>query len=181
MPLAQRWQQAGEVHERPILPAGSSLVVDETGPDVLVSLPAQTYNLKFVTAMLLLFGIVGVFAYSSAPSGARWFLHLFFTLAGLLFALALLAFSGRSRLRFSSRRVSFRQGLSLFSSSLEFGAIEELIPAMDGIDLVGDSGRVWIHWPETEADSEFLQALVAYELARRTRVVAADHAPRPLR
>jgi hypothetical protein len=39
---------------------------------------------------------------------------------------------------------------------------------VDGIDLIGDSGRVWIHWPETEADSDFLRAYVAYEIARRT-------------
>jgi hypothetical protein len=111
---------------------------------------------------------------ASAGSGVPWFIHLFFATAAVFFALALLAFSGRSRLTFTSRNVSFRQGLSPFSSSLTFGAIEELIPAMDGIDLVGDSGRVWIHWPETEADSEFLQARVAYEIARRTRAAAGE-------
>jgi hypothetical protein len=181
MPVAERWQRAGEVHERPTLPAGSSIVVDEVGPNVSVSLPAQIYNLKVVAGMMLFFGIMGVCAYSSVPGNARPFLNVFFAMVATMFISALLAFSGRSRLTFSAQHVTFRQGRSLFSKSLECRAIEELIPASDGIDLVGDSGCVWIHWPETEADSEFLRALVAYELARRTRVVAADGGPRALR
>jgi hypothetical protein len=172
-PLAERWQRAGEVHERPALPAGSRLVVDESGSDVLVSLPAQTYNRKWLALVMLAFFGMATLMYSTAGIGMRWLLHVFFAMATVFFALVLLASSGRSRLRFTSRKVSFRQGLSPLSSSLEFGATEELIPAWDGIDLVGDSGRVWIHWPETEADSAFLQARVAYEIARRTGVAAA--------
>jgi hypothetical protein len=172
MSLAERWRRSGQVYERPSLPAGSPLVVDEIGPNVLVSLPAETHNRKLLALLVLIFAAVGVVLYSSVDGGVRWFLHLFFAMAAVFFALALLAFSGHSRLTFTTRHVSFRQGLSLFSRALEFGAIEELIPAPDGIDLVGDSGAVWIHWPETEADSEFLQAHVAYEIARRTPVAA---------
>jgi hypothetical protein len=171
MPLAERWQRAGEAHERPSLPAGSRLVVDEIGPDVRVSLPAQTYNLKWLALLVLFFAGFGTVLYLSAgSSGVHWFVHVFFAASAVFFGVALLAFSGRSRLMFTSRHVSFRQGLSPFSNRLECGAIEELIPAEDGIDLVGDSGRVWIHWPETEADSEFLQAFVAYEIVRRSPV-----------
>ena len=39
--------------------------------------------------------------------------------------------------------------------------------------LVGDSGRLQIHRPETDADAEFLQACVEYEIARRTKAVVA--------
>jgi hypothetical protein len=45
--------------------------------------------------------------------------------------------------------------------------------------VVGDSGRLWIQRPETDADSEFLQALVEYEIARRTKPVVAHGAEVP--
>jgi hypothetical protein len=181
MPLAERWRRAGTVHERPSLPAGSRLVVDEIGPNVFVSLPAETSNFKWVALLAVLTGAMAVLFYSTAHGGIRWFLHLFFTTAAVFLAHGLLAFSGRSRVTFSARRVSFRQGWSLFSSSLEFRAIEELIPAGDGIYLVADSREVCIDQPETKADSEFLQAMVAYEVTRRTPVEAADHGPEALR
>ena len=162
--LAERWRRAGKAHERPSLPAGSQLVVDESGSDVLVSLPAQTYNRKWLALLALAFLAMGILMYSTADTGMRWFLHLFFAMAAVFFVLALPACSGRSRLKFTTRKVSFRPGVSLFSSSQEFDAIEELIPAWDGIDLVGDSGRAWIHWPETEADSHFYRPVSRMKL-----------------
>jgi hypothetical protein len=108
MPLAERWRRAGEVHERPSLPAESRLVVDEYGPDVQLSLPAETYNLKWLALFVVLFAAIGAVLYWNASGGSRWALHLFFGMATVFFALALLAFSGHSRLTFTSRQVSFR-------------------------------------------------------------------------
>jgi hypothetical protein len=134
----------------------------------LVSWPAETKNRKLVALLTVFITLLGVPLYWNAGSGPRVMLLIFYTIIVMFLALAFLAFSGRSRLTFTTRHVSFRQGRSLFSSSLEFAAIEEWIPEPGGIDLVGDSGRVWFHWPETKGDSEFLQARVAYEISRRT-------------
>jgi hypothetical protein len=77
-PLAERWRHAGEVHERPSLPADSALVVEEIGPNVVVSLPAQTYSLKWIALLASCFAAVGVQMYSTGPTGAApWFLHFF--------------------------------------------------------------------------------------------------------
>ena len=168
--VAERWRAAGEVHERPTLPLGSALSVEQKGSEVCLWVPAtELYSLTILAILMAVFAAMAVLFYqlTMERTGDRVFLVGFFGLCGLFLCLAALSKSGRSRVKFSDRRLSVRLGLMPFSFSMPLERIEEMIPANDSIVLVGDSMALSVDWPKSNADKEYLQAFVAYELGRR--------------
>lgn len=168
--VAERWRAAGIVHERPALPIGSALSVEQQGSEMYLWVPAtDSSSLKILAIVLAAFAVVAALFYplSMGSTGNRLLFFGFFGFSGLVLCLAGLSKSGRSRVRFSDQHLSIRLGLMPFSFSMPLERIEEMIPGSDSIVLVGDRKALSVGWPRSNADKAFLQAFVAYELGRR--------------
>ena len=87
----------------------------------------------------------------------------------LVVAFMSLAFVGQSRLVVTAEAVSFRQGSFPIRARMRVSEIEEMVVAADGITLIGDDNALWIHWGGSTRDSEFLDAVVPYQLLRLAR------------
>lgn len=176
--VAERWRLARRAKDRPSQPPGSRLVLDEAGADARLWLPAETHNLKVLALLVAVFAVIGAVSWFNVETtGQRVFFYLFFGGAGIFLTYGALAFSGKSLVTFTGKRVSFRQGRAPSSTSLKLEEIEEMIAADDGLYLVGDTGVVRIHWVGERAESEFIEAWVAYHLARRTPLAANQALP----
>jgi hypothetical protein len=172
--LVERWRIASTTHERPGLPPDTRLRVEEHDRDVVLSTPAETWQLKYAALLTAAFAAFGTLFYrGSSTGGARIVLLGVLGVAGAAVMAAALQSSGRAKIVFSGNRVRVRLGWWPFASSMSIADIEEMIPASDGINLVGDARALWIPWGRSHADSEFLRKFVAYELARRAAASAA--------
>lgn len=167
-PLVERWRKGGQSHERPALPADSTIRVEEHGDEVRVSLPAATGSRWIVFGLIAFFAVMAViFLLVARDLGDRIFIYGFFGFSGVFLVIALLSFSGRSQIVFRGQHVRTRQGSSPVGGTMSIREIEEMIAARDGLVLVGDRTALWLNWPRSKPDRELLKAYVAYELAKR--------------
>lgn len=165
MPLVDRWRKDGKRFERPSQAYASDLRELSSGTEYELLIPAQFPALKYLIALMLLLivpAVLDVGFNELFHSGAYRIVALIF----LGFAVLSLAFVGRSRLTISSRDVTFRQGFFPLRARLAVKDIEELVIAADGITLIGDNGAVWVHWSTSKRDSDYLTAVVPYQLQR---------------
>lgn len=166
VPLTERWRSTGIKHERPAPSADTAIRVENHGADSVLSIPAETYALKFIA--LMTGGIAGLavpFYRQMDSLGGPVFFYGFFGAFGVLILYAVLQYSGRSKIVFTNDRVAVRLGWTGFSS-MSIAEIEELIPG-DGINFVSDKSALWVPWPKSRADRDFLLGFIAYELAKR--------------
>ncbi|MFC4311255.1 hypothetical protein ACFPN2_19305 [Steroidobacter flavus] len=165
MHVAERWRVSGKITERPTLPEGSPLVIDDLGTKTRVRFAANQEGFGLGVAMVVIFAVAAALFYPLF--GDRFIYYVSFGFAFLVLGSVLLALMGNSRLTFTEDAVSFRQGSAPIERSIELRAIEEMIVAGDALYLVGDSARLTIDWPATSENRAFLKAFVAYEIARR--------------
>lgn len=165
--LAARWRAEHVRKELPSPPADSRIAVVHSASGTRITLPAEHENLKLLALLAAAFLALGVLLFSLA-SKDDW-LFLAFLSVPFVFVLVVvgLAFSGRSSILLSDTHITVRQGLSPFRKRLPLKDVEEFIKARDGIILDGDKGSAWIHWAGSKEESHYLEALLAYELARR--------------
>jgi len=168
LPLAERWRASGKIKERPVLPQGSQLEIDDQTTRIRVRFAAETGSRWLIGAVVAFYAVAAALSYPHVDEPGEYLLFYGVALfAVLFFGFVLLAFSGRSRLTFTDRSVAFRQGLAPRERSIELQAIEEMIPGWDAIYLVGDAKMLAIDWPTSDQDRDFLKAFVACEIARR--------------
>lgn len=174
MPLIERWIRNDERFEKPSLTHATTLLETVHGSSYELSIRAQFPTLKYVMVFLFLLVIPAVvdvpWAEFFHSRGYRLF-AIFPLVAGLL----MLAFVGRSRLRITASEVTFRQGFFPVRARLRIEDIEEMFIASDGITLVGDANAVWIHWGGNKQDSEYLEAVVPYQILRLGRYGAHNY------
>lgn len=167
LPVAARWQAAHVRTELPAAPAHSRIEVVHSAAGTRITLPAEHENLKLVALLAAVVLAIGVLLYSLAKAEDLLFLTILFVPFLFFLLVAVLAFSGRSAIQLTASHITVRQGLSPFRKRLPLKDVEEFIKARDGIILDGDKGSAWIHWAGSKEESHYLEALLAYELARR--------------
>ena len=169
MPVAERWRAAGLQMDIPVAPPDTKIMIKQSDSDTWITLPAQHDHLKMLALLSGAFGMLAVLFYYFSTSDGTVILFVLFVPIALMMLLGVLAFSGRSSILLTGTHVTTRQGLSPFKMKLRLNSIEEFIKARDGFYLEGDDGSAWIHWAANEADSDYLEALLAYEIVRRTQ------------
>lgn len=165
--VAERWRTEGVRKERPFPPSDSQISVEPSATGVRISLPAEHHHLKPVALLAGAVALLAVIPYSLAGEEQRFIMHLLLAPFVYLLLSALLAFTGRSSIVVTNTHVVVRQGRSPLRRKLKLTDVEEFISARDGIYLDGDRGSAWIHWAGHKEDSLYLEALLAYEIARR--------------
>jgi hypothetical protein len=168
--LAARWQKSGSIKTRPAPSEDSRIEIEELETETRVRFPADVTALKILIPLTLLFVIGAVLAYRVSDEVRTDFMFYLFAGAFIgMWCLVSLAFSGRSRLIFTDRTVSFRQGHAPLEHSIELQKIEEMICAPDAIYLVGDEAKLAIVWPVLGGDRIFLRSFLQFEIARRCK------------
>lgn len=165
MPLVQRWIRDGERFGKPVLPASTDLLERTGASSYELSIRAQFPQFKYLTMFLFLLVLPAVVDIPQTAVFDSLFYRAVAAFA-LFFGVLTLAFVGRSSFRIDSRAVSFRQGYLPVRSRMRFEEIEEMVVAGDGITLIGDAKAIWIHWGGGKQDSEYLEAVVPYQIHR---------------
>lgn len=173
--VAERWRRARARKVPPALPAQTTLEVAHLPDELRISMPAERFNLKFVAFIAAIFGIFAAIFFPLMDKPAeRVFFILFFGASGLFLIYAALAFAGTSRVRIRNGSIEFRQGSLPNSRKIPIDEIEELIPAGDGLYLVGDAKTVWIQYSGRKPDNEYVQQYLEYEIARHHTGLTVD-------
>lgn len=166
-PVAERWHAHGMHGMLPVPPYETQVRVEHSAAATRISLPAEHHNLKIVAIIGGFFALLAVVMFSLMKEESRFILYILFALVFWIITLAILAFSGRTSILLTETHVMVRQGLMPFKRKLRLMDVEEFICAPDGIYLDGDEGSAWVHWAGNSADSDYLKALLAHEIARR--------------
>ncbi|NNF66086.1 MAG: hypothetical protein HKM98_01105 [Gammaproteobacteria bacterium] len=164
-PLIERWRREGKRFEKPSRSYDSDLQESAPGQTYILWLRAEMPQLKYLIGLLWLLVIPAVLDVAFAEvfhSTAYRITAVIFAVAGVM----LLSMVGRSKLTISGEKVTFRQGYFPLKASLRMEAIEELIVAGDGITLIGDTNAVWVHWGTSKQDSDYLEAVIPYQIQR---------------
>jgi hypothetical protein len=170
LPLAERWRRSRSIMERPAAPVPSTLEIDDRADEMRIAIPAENDNLKFVALLAGSVVAIGALCYFivDTPLERFWVLALC-AMMGTFLIYAALAFSGKSQLAINEHGIEFRQGRSPKKRSIRFAEIEEIIPAADGIYLVGDVHAVWIQYARNKLDNDYLQRYIEYRIATHPR------------
>lgn len=168
-PVAERWHARGIHKSLPAPPSETQVRVEHSAATTRISLPAQHHSLKHVAMIGGVFAFLAFVMFSQMKGDGQFILYIFFAIFLWFIILAVLAFSGRSSILLTETHVVVRQGLMPFKRKLRLLDVEEFISASDGIYMDGDKGSAWVHWATSSADSDYLETLLAYEIARRRR------------
>lgn len=164
-PLLERWARDGKRFSRPSILPNTGLVEAESESTYVLSIRAQYPPLKYLVAVFFIlatFAIIDVpfenVFHSKGYRGLAVFLLFFGTLT--------MAFVGRSNFRVTPVGVSFRQGYFPIRYRLRITDIEEMVVANDGITLISDKTALWVHWGSSKRESDYLEAIVPYQILR---------------